>query len=69
MQELSLLNKKCLTNMHMMLDIIAITTNNLKKSFDSVYDNIKIYIQRLLESDMKSHFLFDNIIKIIEAVC
>ena len=60
MQELSLLNKKCLTNMPMMLDIIAITTNNLKKSFDSVYDNIKIYIQRLLESDMKSHFLFDN---------
>ena len=32
MQELSLLNKKCLTNMPMMLDIIAITTNNLKKA-------------------------------------
>ena len=40
MQELSLLSKKCLVNMPMMLDAITVTIDDMKKLLSSNYEDV-----------------------------
>lgn len=48
MQELSVLSKKCLSNMPMMVDIISATINNLRFIFTPINEDIKKFLEKLL---------------------
>lgn len=59
MQDLSELNKKCLTNMPMMLDVILTTVNNLKNIFLPVYDEIENCLNKELISVSSNGYSLD----------
>lgn len=60
MKELSLLSKKCLTNIPMLLDAIAVTTNELNGIFVPIYDDIKNTVKTELRKNGSRHYCFDE---------
>lgn len=60
MQELSLLSKKCLVNMPMMLDAITVTIDDMKKLLSSNYEDVRCFIERELGIVGASCFQFDE---------
>lgn len=46
MQDFSLLNKKCLANMPMLLETIAVSMNSLREVLSSIYDDIEIFVKK-----------------------
>ena len=60
MQEISLLSKKCLVNMSMLLDVLAMTINNVKEILSPAYNNIKTFIINELEVTGNSCYQFDE---------
>ena len=55
MQELSLLGKECLINIPMLLDVIAMTVEEMRGMFSPFYNNIKTFLVNELEANWKSH--------------
>lgn len=60
MQEISLLSEKCLANMSMLLDVLAMTINNVKEIMSPAYSNIKTFIVNELETTGSSCYQFDE---------
>lgn len=60
MQELSLLSKKCLANMSMLLDVIATTVEEMKEMLSPAYNNMRIFLINELEATGNSCFQFDK---------
>lgn len=60
MQEISLLSKKCLANMPMLLDVLAMTINNVKEILSPAYNNTKAFLINELETTGNSCFQFDE---------
>ena len=60
MQEISLLSKKCLANMPMLLDVLAMTINNVKEILSPAYNNTKAFLINELTVTGNSCYQFDE---------
>ena len=60
MQELSLLGKECLINIPMLLDVIAMTVEEMRGMFSPFYNNIKTFLVNELEATGNSCYQFDE---------
>lgn len=60
MQEISLLSKKCLANMPMLLDVLAMTINNVKEILSPAYNNTKAFLINELMATGNSCYQFDE---------
>ena len=60
MQEISLLSKKCLANMPMLLDVLAMTMNNVKEILSPAYNNTKTFLINELTATGNSCYQFDE---------
>ena len=50
MQEITLLNQKCLANMPILLDTIKVSLGKLRHIFNNIYDEFKIFVTNELSS-------------------